>query len=138
MNKIIKARKHNSSKLQDLLAEISPLEMEQTKVKMMLAAHIEDCMIAKGWSKSKFAEKVGKNPSEITKWLSGTQNFTIDVLTEIAMTLDVDLITLLEKQQPQMRYGKGIVVKSFGVPTTIKLATPYSYEHEKDGLSVSS
>ena len=48
MNKITKARKYNSSKLQELLDEVSPLEMEQTKTKMKLAARIEDYMKAKG------------------------------------------------------------------------------------------
>ena len=79
MNKINKARKYNSSKLQELLDEVSPLEMEQTKIKMQLAARIEDIMRAKGWNKSQFAAKMGKNPSEITKWMSGTQNFTVDI-----------------------------------------------------------
>ncbi len=98
MNKVTKARKYNSSKLQELLDEVTPLEMEQTKNKMQLAARIEDFMGAKGWNKSQFAEKVGKNPSEITKWLSGTQNFTVDVLTEIASTLGVELTALFGKQ----------------------------------------
>lgn len=75
MKKVTKARKYNSSKLKELLDEVTPLEMEQTKNKMQLAARIEDLMRAKGWNKSQFAEKVGKHPSEITKWLSGTQNY---------------------------------------------------------------
>jgi len=66
MSKTTKARKYNSDALQELLDEITPVEMEQTKVKMQLAARIEDFVRAKGWSKSQFAEKVGKNPSEIT------------------------------------------------------------------------
>lgn len=60
MNKATKARKHNSPKLKDLLDEVTPLEMEQAKVKMQLAARIEDFMKIKGWNKSQFAEKVGK------------------------------------------------------------------------------
>jgi ribosome-binding protein aMBF1 (putative translation factor) len=67
MSKSTKARKYNSPALQELFDEITPVEMEQTKVKMQLAARIEDPMRAKGWSKSQFAENVGKNPSEITK-----------------------------------------------------------------------
>lgn len=127
MNKVTKARKYNSSKLQELLNEVTPLEMEQTKNKMQLAARIEDFMRAKGWNKSQFAEKVGKNPSEITKWLSGTQNFTIDVLTEIASTLGVELTALFGKQQVQVVYRKEIVVKSVAMPTAIKLTTPYEH-----------
>ena len=110
MNKITKARKYNSSKLQELLDEVSPLEMEQTKTKMKLAARIEDYMRAKGWNKSQFAEKVGKNPSEITKWLSGTQNFTVDVLTEIASTFDIELTALFGKHPIPVVYRKEIVV----------------------------
>ena len=112
MSKSTKARKYDSPALQELLNEITPVEMEQTKVKMQLAARIEDLMRAKGWSKSQFAENVGKNPSEITKWFSGTQNFTTDVLTEIAFVLGVELAALFGKKQPQVIYRKEIVVKS--------------------------
>lgn len=126
MNKTTKARKYNSSKLQELLDEVSPLEMEQTKVKMQLAARIEDFMRAKGWNKSQFAEKVGKNPSEITKWFSGTQNFTTDVLTEIASALGVELPALFGKKQVQVIYRKEIVVKSPVTQPTIVMTTPMS------------
>ncbi|MCA6516432.1 MAG: helix-turn-helix transcriptional regulator [Chitinophagaceae bacterium] len=131
MTKITKARNYSSSKLQELLDEITPLEMEQTKVKMQIAARIEDLMKARNWSKSQFATKVGKNPSEITKWLSGTQNFTIDVLTEIASTFEVELAALLGRKQASVIYRKEIVVKSVAVPNSIKLTTPYD-----DGFDV--
>jgi hypothetical protein len=42
MSKTTKARKYNSGALLELLNEITPVEMEQTKVKMQLAARIED------------------------------------------------------------------------------------------------
>lgn len=126
MNKTTKARKYNSSKLQELLDEVTPLEMEQTKVKMQLAARIEDFMRAKGWNKSQFAEKVGKNPSEITKWFSGTQNFTTDVLTEIVSALGVELTALFGKKQVQVIYRKEIVIKSVVTQPTIIMTTPMS------------
>jgi ribosome-binding protein aMBF1 (putative translation factor) len=126
MNKTTKARKYNSSKLQELLDEVTPLEMEQTKVKMQLAARIEDFTREKGWNKSQFAEKVGKNPSEITKWFSGTQNFTTDVLTEIASALGVELTALFGKKQMQVIYRKELVVKSVVTQPTIVMTTPMS------------
>lgn len=124
MNKTTKARKYSSSNIKVLLNEVTPLEMEQTKIKMQLAIRIEDCMRNNGWNKSQFAEKIGKNPSEITKWLSGTHNFTVDVLTEIAHSLGVELISLLGKPQIQVVYRKEIVVKSEIVPVFIPLTTP--------------
>ena len=126
MKKTTKARKYNSLKLQELLDEINPVEMEQTKVKMQLAARIEDLTREKGWNKSQFAEKVGKNPSEITKWFSGTQNFTTDVLTEIACALGIELTALFGKKQVQVVYRKEIVVRSVVTQPTIIMTTPMS------------
>jgi ribosome-binding protein aMBF1 (putative translation factor) len=133
MNRTTKARKYNSSKLQELLDEVTPLEMEQTKVKMQLAARIEDFMRLKGWNKSQFAEKVGKNPSEITKWFSGTQNFTIDVLTEIAFAFGVDLTALFGEKQVQVIYRKEIVVKSVVTHPPIFMTTPMSKDNDVYG-----
>jgi len=128
MNKSTKARKYNSPKLQELLDEVTPVEMEQTKNKMQLAARIEDLMRAKSWNKSQFADKVGKNPSEITKWLSGTQNLTIDVLTEIAFTLEVEMSVLFGKKHVQSVYRREIVVHSIVSQPQIVLTTPATEE----------
>lgn len=127
MNKISKARKYSSSKLQKLLDEVTPLEMKQTKIKMQLAARIEDFMRAKAWNKSQFAEKVGKNPSEITKWLSGTQNFTTDILTEIAASFEIEISDLFDNQESPVIYRKEIVVKSQAVDMIIKVTTPCAH-----------
>jgi len=88
-------RKYKSPLIDELLDETTPLEMDQTKTKMQIAAKIEDLLKDKGWSKSEFAQKTGKNPSEITKWLSGNQNFTLDILIEIAFVFEIKLSDLL-------------------------------------------
>lgn len=105
MNNTKKAKKHSNAKLQALLDEVTPLEMEQTKTKLLIAGQIDSILKAKGWSKSLLAEKLAKNPSEISKWLSGTQNFTIDILTQIALVLEVEITSLFgfgsEQKQPK-------------------------------------
>lgn len=65
----------------------SRVRYEQVERKMRIAAHIEDAMNQAGLTKTQFARLMGKYPSEITKWLSGTHNFTSDLLTEIEVTL---------------------------------------------------
>lgn len=67
--------------------EASRVRYEQVERKMKIAAHIEDAMNQAGLTKTQFARLMGKYPSEITKWLSGTHNFTSDLLTEIEVTL---------------------------------------------------
>lgn len=136
MTKKTKARKHSSSIINELLNEVTPLEMEQTKVKMQLAAKIEDMLTIKGWSKSKLAELVGKNPSEITKWLSGTQNFTVDILTEIAYAFDINIYELLKPNSEQVIFRKRLVVKSSKGNQQINVSAQYVYPSDLSGGSV--
>ena len=59
------------------------IQREQVRAKMRVAARIDDIRQELNLSKSEFAELLGKHPSEITKWLSGTHNFTQDTYTLI-------------------------------------------------------
>lgn len=78
--------------LNELLESITPEEQAKTDKKMILATKIANEIKAKGLKKSEFAEILGKQPSEISKWLSGTHNFTIDTLMEIERVLSVQLL----------------------------------------------
>ncbi len=89
------------SLLDNLLEKITPEEQARTDKKMRIAAIIADGIEAKGWGKKQFAEKMGKKPSEITKWLSGTQNFTVDTLTDIEQILGIRFLNLAEKRKKQ-------------------------------------
>ena len=53
------------------------------------AEQIEVAMKERGLGKKQFAELMHKNPSEVTKWLSGKHNFTIALLEEISKALGV-------------------------------------------------
>lgn len=81
---------YQSDLLNDLLDSISPEEQKLVDRKMMLAATIYDAMKAKGWNQSQFAEAMGKKPSEISKWLSGTHSFNTDTLWKIGDLLGVN------------------------------------------------
>lgn len=80
--------KYTSEFLQNLLVSADPIEEEKTRTRMMHAIKIAKAMEQNDWSKSKFARKIGRQPSEITKWLSGTHNFTSDLLVEIGEVLN--------------------------------------------------
>jgi len=45
-----------------------------------------------GWSKARFAKEMGKNPSEVSKWLSGMHNLTMKSIIKMEMALGIDLI----------------------------------------------
>jgi transcriptional regulator with XRE-family HTH domain len=89
-------RKRNHTQVKALLAEITPAEKLRTQTKMGLAARIDDLIREKRWSKSEFAKKLDKQPSEVSKWLSGTHNFTIDTLADIAILFNLSVTELIE------------------------------------------
>lgn len=120
------ARKYASPVINQLLSEISPVEKLQTNTKMILAARIDDLITARGWSKSEFAEKVNKNPSEITKWLSGTQNFTIDTLAEIGVVLNMPVAELFAPKRVHVINRVQVVIAVKEVQQSIKYVTPLS------------
>ena len=125
MNKIT-ARKYTSPIINQLLDEITPVEKLQTNTKMTLAARLDDLITARGWSKSEFAEKVNKNPSEITKWLSGTQNFTIDTLAEIGVVLNMSVPELFAPKRVHVINRAQVVISVKEVQQSIRYVTPFS------------
>ncbi len=84
----------------ELLDSISPAEQSKTDARMMLAAKLADAMKAKNWKNKDLLKEVGKdNPSIITKWLSGTHNFTVDTLVDLENALDVKLLDLGRRRE---------------------------------------
>lgn len=98
---------YKSNLLEELSKEISIEDQKKTDVKMLLAAKIADAIAAKGWSKADLMRAVNvKNQSIITKWLSGTQNFTVDTLVSIGHALGIGLLnTVIEANKPTTYIG---------------------------------
>jgi ribosome-binding protein aMBF1 (putative translation factor) len=91
---------NNKSSLEKILEEITPEQQARTDVKMLLATRIADAMEAKGWNNKMLMEALDKkNPSEITRWLSGTHNFTVDTLADLGRVLERDFINLSPEKE---------------------------------------
>jgi transcriptional regulator with XRE-family HTH domain len=88
-----KARKINLNFLEELRNETSPQMSQQISKRMKLAAQIDDVLMSRGLTNQEFAFMMGKKPSEITRWLSGTHNFTTETLWEIERVLNIQLLT---------------------------------------------
>jgi len=91
---------NSNNLIEELLNSISPEESLRIENRMLMAAKIDDAIKAKGWKKKDLMKALGKtNQSEVTKWLSGTHNFTQDLLTDLGRVLDVNFLNL-EKTHP--------------------------------------
>ena len=101
MNK--KPRTYKSPILSELIQNISKEELEKTESKMRLALKIAEAIKAKGYNKGEFAKKLNKNNSEISKWLSGTHNFTHDTLILLENELDIALVNSAINKKIEIR-----------------------------------
>lgn len=78
--------------LANMIAKIDTMSLDKSRNKMLLAAKIADAMQSKGFSQKQMATEMNKTESEISEWLSGNRNFTVDTLTEIEGFLGIRLL----------------------------------------------
>lgn len=95
-----KAPNYDSEVLRRVKDRRDPAQTAKTQNRMLIAAKIYEQMQKQGVSKSQLANLLEQQPSVITKWLSGTHNFTIDTLVDIGRILNFDLFNQEEERQP--------------------------------------
>lgn len=88
-----------SDPIEAILDDINPIEQKRIQLRMKLAAKIDEARMDQNLSKGQFAKKMNKSPSEITKWLSGTHNFTINSLIDIENALNIEILNFEIKEQ---------------------------------------
>lgn len=90
---------YNSNQIDELLLQVTPEQQENTDYKMKMAAKIYAALQRKGWTQTQLAEVMDKQVSVISKWLSGTHNFTMDTLITIQRILDIQLLDVEEYKE---------------------------------------
>jgi hypothetical protein len=90
------ARTHKSEILDDFFSVKDKKEYDKTEKNMLLAVRIEEAMKKNGYNKIQFAQAMQVQPSMVTRWLSGTQNFTLDTLYDIEKLLSICIVNVIE------------------------------------------
>ncbi|RZK01775.1 MAG: XRE family transcriptional regulator [Flavobacterium sp.] len=91
--------------LQDILNE-TPKEVEIFVDKYTgLVLRINTILKEKGYTQAKLAEKLGKRPSEIHKWLSGDHNFTLRSVAKLEAELGEMLLEVPHRKPVVEPYG---------------------------------
>lgn len=86
---------YSSDAIEQLLSAITPEEQYRIDCRMKLASKIYAGIKDKGWKNLDLAGALNlKSPSLVSKWLSGTHNFTIDTLTDIQRVLGIRLLDI--------------------------------------------
>jgi transcriptional regulator with XRE-family HTH domain len=88
-----KARQYDSPILRRIEERIPKELSEQIDRRMGLAVKIAETLRSRGLTNQEFAFMMGKKPSEVSRWLSGTHNFTTETLWQMERILNVKILT---------------------------------------------
>ncbi|MBQ1209532.1 MAG: helix-turn-helix transcriptional regulator [Bacteroidales bacterium] len=94
----MKKRRTPSENLTKIMESIDEDQLRRTRDRMNVAIKIADALKARQISQKAFAKLMGRSESEISEWLSGNRNFTIDTLSDIKKQLNIDLLNTTSMQ----------------------------------------
>lgn len=78
----------------ECLATVSNDVKLELDMSFALADKIDMILREKNISKKQLAKKMGKTEAEVSRWLAGTHNFTIQTIAKISDALGVNLLTI--------------------------------------------
>ncbi|SFD47088.1 Helix-turn-helix [Chitinophaga sp. CF118] len=123
---------YKSDLINEMFAQITPEQQEETDYKMKMAAKIYAALQRKGWTQTQLAEGMNKQVSIISKWLSGTHNFTMDTLISIQHILDIQLLNVEETPVSPFK----LTVSSKAIP--ISKNDLHQLAQQKSGMRMTS
>ena len=88
--------KRNNTLAKSIMASADPVKVKRIETRLLVAQMLHDYLCLRDISQQSLAGKMGKQPSEVSKWLSGDHNFTIDTLSDIGYYLDKDFFARKE------------------------------------------
>lgn len=94
-----------------------------------LVVRINNLLKEKGYSQKDLAEKLGKKPSEISKWLKGEHNFTLRSLAKLEAELGAPLFYV-----PKTKTFKSVdgAKTSFTIYRNVQISSSIDYSKFED------
>ena len=89
--------------LKEMLTQIPAEERRHADISFGIARRIGDILQRKGWSQADFAEAAGEKGAEISKWMSGQQNFTIRTIAFIETVLGEEILQVKQYRKSTSR-----------------------------------
>lgn len=101
----MKSKEYTNPLFAEMFDEIPEESRRQSSLSFSITARIVELLLKKGWSQADFAKAAGKKESEISRWMSGTHNFTLKTISFIETVLGEDIIRVTRKQKLVDGYG---------------------------------
>ena len=87
-----------SSIIEERRRKVNPETRRMVDLSFRIVDRIHEILKEKGLKQKDLALRLGKNESEISKWMRGTHNFTIDTLVSIENVLGEPIIEVCYSQ----------------------------------------
>ena len=85
-----------SSIIEARRAKVSPEVRRRVDLSFLIVDRIHTILEERGLRQKDLASMLDKNESEISKWMRGTHNFTIETISQIEKVLGVHILQVVE------------------------------------------
>lgn len=83
--------------------KVDPAIRQKVNLSFQIVDRIHEILSAKGYKQKDLAQMLGKSEAEISKWMRGTHNFTLDTIMNIEDTLNEQILVVYNpKYEPCM------------------------------------
>lgn len=86
-----------SSIIEERRKHVSPEVRRSVDLSFQIVDRIHEILKAKGMKQKDLAAALGKSEAEISKWMRGTHNFTIDTLISIEQAIGAPILTVVHQ-----------------------------------------
>ena len=90
----------------ELIARIPQDTMRHHNLLISTGCRIEEILKRKGWSQADLAKAMGKKESEISRWMGGGHNFTLETIAKIETVLGEEIISVKKYRKPVAGYSQ--------------------------------
>ena len=87
--------------LEERRKHVNPEIRKSVDLSFQIVDRIHQILEEKGLRQKDLAELLGKSEAEISKWMRGTHNFTIDTLVSIEIALNAPILQVFHKEDLQ-------------------------------------
>jgi len=81
--------------VQQMIDAVPEEQKKQLAFSNDISDRIDSIMKERGMSQRELARITGKRPSEVTRWLSGTHNFTLATIAKLSVALNHDFLSIV-------------------------------------------
>lgn len=98
--------------LEERRKRVNPEVRESVALSFQIVDRIHEIMMQQGLKQKDLAQRLGKSEAEISKWMRGTHNFTIDTLVTIEEALHAPIVQVYQQDTPAYEFEPAFVAES--------------------------